>query len=76
VGYDVEDGKQQEQPMDATMSKKKAAKAKDQHKSGFMVRLPEEYRAKLLALAQRTKRKMTTEVQISLDKHFADEGVK
>jgi len=53
----------------------KPSKPKDQHKSGFMVRLPEEYRPKLKRLADRNKRKMTTELQIALDKHFKDEKI-
>lgn len=47
----------------------------DQHRSSFMVRLPEAYRERLTRLVGRTKRKMTTEVQLALDKHFRDEKV-
>jgi predicted DNA-binding protein len=53
----------------------KPKKKKDQHKSGFMVRLPVEYREKLLKLTERTRRKITVEVQIALDKHFRDEKI-
>lgn len=55
------------------MAKKKPAK--DAHKSGFMVRLPEAYRGRLKKLTGRTKRKITTEVQVALDKHFKDESI-
>lgn len=41
----------------------------------FMVRLPESYRERLTRLVGRTKRKMTTEVQLALDKHFRDEKI-
>lgn len=52
---------------------KPKSKPKDLHRSSFMVRLPESYRERLTSLVARTKRKMTTEVQIALDKHFKDE---
>jgi predicted DNA-binding protein len=53
----------------------KSRKPKDQHKSSFMVRLPEPYREKLNRLKARTRRAITTEVQLALDKHFRDEKV-
>lgn len=53
-----------------------AKKQKDQHKSGLMVRLPEEYRPKLLELKAKNRRPTTTEVQIALDKHLQSEGIK
>jgi hypothetical protein len=57
------------------MSKKKPDKPPDRHKSGFMVRLPEEHRAALELLKQRHRRKITEEVQIALEKHYKAEGV-
>ncbi len=54
----------------------KAKQAKDQHKSGFMVRLPESYRGPLEELKKKNRRALTVEVQIALDKHFKDESVK
>lgn len=56
------------------MAAKKKAK-KDGHKSGFMVRLPEQYRPPLEQLRKKSKRPMTSEVQVALDKHFKDEGL-
>lgn len=50
-------------------SAKQLAK-KDQHKSGFMVRLPEDYRAAINKLVAKTHRKMTVEVQLALIEHF------
>jgi hypothetical protein len=49
--------------------------AKDQHKSGFMVRLPEGHRKSLEALKKKHRRATTVEVQIALEKHYKDEGV-
>ena len=57
------------------MAKKKTEPPKDQHKSGFMVRLPEPYRAAMMALKAKNKRPMTSEIQIALDKHLKDEGM-
>ncbi len=54
---------------------KKPVKPKDKHKSGFMVRLPAEYHEKLRRLTERTQRKMTTEVQRALDRHFKAEKI-
>jgi predicted DNA-binding protein len=54
---------------------RKPPKPKDQHRSSFMVRLPESYRERLTRLVGRTKRKMTAEVQLALDKHFRDEKI-
>ena len=51
-------------------------KPKDRHRSGFMVRLPEEHRTALDETTKRTRRAITTEVQIALEKHYRDEGVK
>jgi hypothetical protein len=55
------------------MAKKKPG---DKHKSGFMIRLPEAYRAPLSTLKTKNRRPTTTEVQIALDKHLQSEGVK
>lgn len=49
---------------------------KDQHKSGFLVRLPESYRPPLERLKAKNKRPITSEVQLALDKHFKDEDAK
>jgi predicted DNA-binding protein len=54
---------------------KPRSKPKDQHKSSFMVRLPEAYRERLAQLKARTRRPITAEVQLALDKHFRDEKV-
>lgn len=56
------------------MAAKKKAK-KDAHKSGFMVRLPEQYRPPLEQLKKKTRRTITVEVQLALDKHLKDEGL-
>jgi hypothetical protein len=50
-------------------------KPKDQHKSGFMVRLPESHRPPLDALKKKHRRATTTEVQIALERHYQAEGV-
>lgn len=55
------------------MVKKK--KPADQHKSGFMVRLPEPYRVALASLKAKTRRAMTVEVQMALDAHLKANGV-
>jgi hypothetical protein len=56
------------------MAKKKTVPARqpDQHKSGFMVRLPEEGRAMLDRLKAAGQRPFTTEVMIALRKHYRD----
>lgn len=56
--------------------KRKPAKVEDRHRSGFMIRLPEPFRAALEQLHAKHRRPMTVEVQIALEKHFRDEGVK
>ena len=61
-------------PTETAMPKKKKA-PKDQHTSGFMVRLPEPYRAKLKELTGQTRRAMTVEVQMALDAHLKANGV-
>lgn len=50
-------------------------KPNDQHKSGFLVRLPESYRPLLEAVKKKTRRATTVEVQIALDRHFAAESL-
>jgi hypothetical protein len=47
----------------------------DQHKSGFMVRLPEHYRGALTELKKRTRRPITQEVQLALEAHLTAAGV-
>lgn len=58
------------------MAKKKTGRPKpDQHKSGFMVRLPEAYREKLKALKAITGRPYTTEVRWLLDARLREAGI-
>ncbi len=56
--------------------KQKPTKAADLHKSGFMVRLPEEFRACLKELKAKNRRDFTVEVQIALEAHFKANGIK
>ena len=58
------------------MAKTPKPKPKDQHKSGFMVRLPDAYRGPMATLKAKNRRPMTTELQMALDKHFKEEGIK
>lgn len=51
-------------------------KPKDRHRSGFMVRLPEDHKTALTELTGKTRRAITTEVQIALEDHYKKEGVK
>jgi hypothetical protein len=51
------------------MSKKKDSQ--DRHGSGFMIRLPEVYRSQLRILRPKTRRPMTTEIQIALEEYLA-----
>ncbi len=55
------------------MSKKKAAR--DQHTSGFLVRLPEAYRPKLLELKRKTDRPITANVRRAVDKELRENGI-
>lgn len=55
--------------------KRPAGQCDEEGGSGFMVRLPETYRDKLRTLTERTKRKITAEVQVALDKHFKAEKI-
>lgn len=57
----------------APMAKKKKPTAKSDQGGNFMVRLPDDYRAKLERLIAVSKRSFTAEVQVALDKHFKDE---
>ena len=50
-------------------------KTADRHKSGFMIRLPESYRTLISALTDKSRRTITTEVQVALDKHAKDAKV-
>ena len=66
----------------ATMPPKKPQKPKkapkpadDRHRSGFMLRLPENHRQALEELRKKNRRPFTEEVQIALEKHYRDEGV-
>jgi hypothetical protein len=54
---------------------KEKPKAKDQHKSGFLLRLPESYRKPLQELKRKTRRAMTVEVQMALDRHLRENGI-
>lgn len=56
------------------MAKAKKAVA-DQHKSGFMVRLPEEYREALQKLKAKTDRAITTCVRRGVDKELKENGI-
>lgn len=57
------------------MAAKKKVEKKDRHASNFMVRLPVEYRPPLEQLKKKTRRTITVEVQLALDKHLKDEGL-
>jgi hypothetical protein len=57
------------------MAKKKTERPKDQHRSGFMVRLPEAYRDKLAELKRSTERSYTVEVRRALDAHLKANGI-
>ena len=48
---------------------------KDQHASGFMVRLPEGYRAALDELKKRTDRPYTASVRRALDAYLREQGI-
>ena len=57
------------------MAKKSEVEDTDRHGSAFMVRLPEVYRQQLKKLRETTRRPMTTEIQIALEKHLAESGL-
>ncbi len=48
----------------------------DRHKSTFVVRLPEAYREVMKELKRKTRRPITAEVQIALDQHLKENGIK
>lgn len=56
-------------------SRKPGGKSTDQHKSGFMIRLPEEFRPVLMALQDKNQRPMTVELQRALIDYAKREGV-
>jgi hypothetical protein len=56
------------------MSKKKKARP-DQHKSGFLVRLPVAYRALLQELKRKTDRPITASVRRGVDKELRENGI-
>jgi hypothetical protein len=51
------------------MAKKKEPEM-DRHRSGFMLRLPEIYRTQLRKLRAKTRRPMTTDIQIALEEYL------
>jgi hypothetical protein len=57
-------------------AKKSAKRTTDRHRSGFMLRLPENHRLALEELRKKNRRTFTEEVQIALEKHYKDEGVR
>ena len=61
---------------DASKGRTRRAKPRpsDQHKSGFMVRLPEKFRRMLRNAQDAFRRPLTVEVQIALEKHLKDVG--
>lgn len=52
-----------------------AKKTVDQHRSGFMVRLPEEYRPLLEQLKKQTDRTITVLVRRGVDKELRENGI-
>lgn len=67
--------------LEQPMAKKKSASKKpsdaevDQHLSGFMIRLPEEYREPLQRIKKTLGRAMTITIQMALEEHFRKIGV-
>lgn len=57
------------------MAKGEKKPAKDRHTSGFSVRLPEPYREIMNKLKAKTRRAITVETQIALDKHIKENGL-
>lgn len=57
------------------MSKKKPQGPKDQHKSGFLVRLPEAYRAKLQEHKDKTDRPFSVAVRRAVDAYLKGNGI-
>lgn len=54
---------------------KKKAKLPDQHKSGFLVRLPEAYRAKLQEHKDKTDRPFSVAVRKAVDAFLKENGI-
>ncbi len=54
------------------MAKKKAP---DQHKSAFLIRIPEAYRGKLEELKRKTDRPYTAAVRRALDLYLEQNGI-
>ena len=50
-------------------------KQTDQHRSGFLVRLPESYRAKLQELKQKTDRPITASVRRAVNVELIANGI-
>ena len=57
------------------MAKKPASKPADQHRSNFLVRLPEAYRPILEELKRKTGRPTTVEIQWALNAHLEKNGI-
>jgi hypothetical protein len=57
------------------MAKQAKENGKDRHESGFMVRLPEVYREQLRKLQEKTRRPMTSDIQIALEEYLAKAGL-
>lgn len=57
------------------MPKPKSPRQGDRHKSGFLVRLPEEYRAKLAELRRKTGQPYTYANRKAMDAYLAANGV-
>lgn len=55
--------------------KKPKAKQPDAHRSGFLVRIPEAYRAKLEELKTKTDRPYTAAVRRALDAYLKEHGI-
>jgi hypothetical protein len=54
------------------MARKKTEKPAPEPLPDFIVRVPGEYRAPILAIQKQTRRTMTVIVQIALEKYFRD----
>lgn len=58
------------------MAKKKSRQGnKDLHTSGFMVRLPEQYREALRALKEKTDRPISVSVRRAVDAYLIQNGM-
>ena len=47
----------------------------DQHKSGFMIRLPEEYREIIAELRAKSRRTITMEIRVAIDEYIKANGI-